>query len=220
MKQVRVTIAADGPEREFHPMYDLLANASFVSNATAIQWDFTGESLGVLHYVEGEMEAFDAAVSEIAPVIDHILERDTENGFYAYVLGSTTERLRRLLDAVLVERLVVIPPVQFDERGRITLTLFGPSERIQSVLDAVRPLASVRVERVGSLTGLPSVAQHPLTERQREALEVGVELGYYEVPREASHEAVAAELDCAPSTAAEHLQKSQAKVVKSALRWR
>jgi predicted DNA binding protein len=42
-------------------------------------------------------------------------------------------------------------------------------------------------------------------------------LGYYETPREATHEDVAAELECAPNTATEHLQKGEAKLVASGL---
>jgi predicted DNA binding protein len=56
-----------------------------------------------------------------------------------------------------------------------------------------------------------------LSDRQREALEVAVELGYYDTPREATHTDIAAELDCAPNTASDHLQKGEAKLVRAGL---
>lgn len=56
-----------------------------------------------------------------------------------------------------------------------------------------------------------------LSERQREAVTVAMELGYYEQPREATHEEIAAELGCAPNTASEHLQKAEAKLVEAGI---
>lgn len=61
----------------------------------------------------------------------------------------------------------------------------------------------------------PEVSGATLSDRQREAVEAGLALGYYEVPREASHEDVAEAIDCAPSTAAEHRRKAEAKLLRS-----
>ena len=52
-------------------------------------------------------------------------------------------------------------------------------------------------------------ALEDLTARQREVLETAYELGFYEVPREASTEEVAGELDLDPATVAEHLQRAE-----------
>ncbi|MFC6975764.1 helix-turn-helix domain-containing protein [Halomicroarcula sp. GCM10025709] len=52
-----------------------------------------------------------------------------------------------------------------------------------------------------------------LSDRQREAVEAALSLGYYDIPRTATHEAVADALDCAPSTAAEHLRKAESRVL-------
>ena len=56
-----------------------------------------------------------------------------------------------------------------------------------------------------------------LSPRQREAVEVALEEGYFDVPRGATIEAVAAELDCARATAAEHIQKAEARVFSALL---
>ena len=39
------------------------------------------------------------------------------------------------------------------------------------------------------------------------------DLGYYDLPREATHADVAERLGCAPGTASEHLRKAEAKLV-------
>jgi predicted DNA binding protein len=56
-----------------------------------------------------------------------------------------------------------------------------------------------------------------LSDRQREAVTVALELGYYNQPRGATHEDVAAELDCAPPTASDHLQKAEATIIRAAM---
>ncbi|NIW27840.1 MAG: helix-turn-helix domain-containing protein, partial [Actinobacteria bacterium] len=73
---------------------------------------------------------------------------------------------------------------------------------------------SVEVREIGAVSGPNPAAR--LSDRQREAVEAGLELGYYEVPRAATHRDVADRLGCSPSTASEHLQKAEAKLVRAA----
>jgi predicted DNA binding protein len=54
-----------------------------------------------------------------------------------------------------------------------------------------------------------------LTERQQEVLEVALELGYYDVPRQATHNDIAERLDLSVGTVGEHLQKIEARVFKT-----
>jgi len=56
-----------------------------------------------------------------------------------------------------------------------------------------------------------------LTARQREVLETAYEMGYFEYPRDASAEAVAAELDVATPTFTEHLAAAQRKLLEGLL---
>jgi predicted DNA binding protein len=51
-----------------------------------------------------------------------------------------------------------------------------------------------------------------LTARQLEVLDVALEKGYYDAPRRATHEAVAAELVCSAATVGEHLRKIERQV--------
>ena len=68
---------------------------------------------------------------------------------------------------------------------------------------------------MGSLAGTTAAIEAHLTDRQREVAETAVELGYYDIPRSASQEDIAAELDCAPSTIAEHLRKAEARILRA-----
>lgn len=156
-------------------MYDVLANAPYVEYATPINWNFTGDELGILHYVEGAPAAFERTVEETTEVIEYALKRVDDDAFYAYIRDATTPEIREMFETVTTGSLVAAPPIEYHHDGTVTFSLFGPAAYIQAALS----------------------------------------LGYYEVPRTASHEDVAEELDCAPSTAAEHLRKAEATVIET-----
>ncbi|MFD1512871.1 helix-turn-helix domain-containing protein [Halomarina rubra] len=217
MKHVRVAITAHGEEGAVHPTYDVLTNAPFVERATALQWNVTGDTLGILHHVEGDVDAFDEAIGAIDPVVDYELEPAGEGAFYAYVVDSLTAASRGLFGAFAGEGVVVVPPIVYHADGRVTLSVFGPGERLRETVAAIDPPVEVDVEEVGGLTHVPPSGETRLSERQREALAAGLALGYYDVPREASVEDVATALSCAPSTAAEHLRKAEATAVRAIL---
>ncbi|MFB6075466.1 MAG: helix-turn-helix domain-containing protein [Haloarculaceae archaeon] len=217
MKHVRVTITAHGREDEIHPMYDVLANAPYVEYATAMHWNFTGEELGIMHYVEGDVEAYRRAAREAPEVIDFEVTRAGEDAFYVYVRDETNEPLRELFGAVTEGSVVTIPPIEYGADGRVTFSMVGPGEAIQAAIERVPDPVEVTVEEVGGLAAAPGVLDGLLTDRQRAAVEAALSLGYYEIPRTASQADVARELDCAESTAAEHLRKAEAKLVRSVL---
>ena len=94
------------------------------------------------------------------------------------------------------------------DRGA-TMSLVGPQPAIAGVVGEYEAEgAAPDLRRLAGYDGRdrPLAA---LTDRQREVVETAHELGYYEVPREASTEAVAAALDLDPSTVAEHLQRAE-----------
>ncbi len=100
----------------------------------------------------------------------------------------------------------------------MTLSLFGPDEEIQAGLAGIPEPVEVEVDAVAGLASLRPTVDAGLTDRQREAVEAALELGYYEVPRTADHEDVAAALACAPSTAAEHLRKAESALLRAYFR--
>lgn len=70
--------------------------------------------------------------------------------------------------------------------------------------------------RVHKLTrdGKPEPAGEGLTDRQHEALRTAYEMGYFEIPRRASLEAVATELGISASSASERLRRAQTQLLE------
>ena len=215
MKHVRARLTAGGDEGEIHPMYDLWANAEFIERSTALQWNFTGDALGILHYAVGDADAFEAALEAIPEVLGYDIVRAAEDRFYVYIRDATTDGLNNLFAPITRSGLVVIPPIRYHEDGTVTVSLFGPDAEIQAAVDHIHGPVDVSIEAINGLESMAPTVEPRLSERQRAAMKAGAELGYYEIPRTASHEDVAAAIDCAPSTAAEHLRKAEAKLVDS-----
>ncbi|PSP57114.1 hypothetical protein BRC82_00755 [Halobacteriales archaeon QS_1_67_19] len=93
-------------------------------------------------------------------------------------------------------------------------------ERLIELVDRLEAVGEVAVERVRPEVETPTVPSQvawnsmlsDLTDRQFEALAVAVAAGYFEVPRSATLENVAAEMDVGKSTAGEHLRRALGRI--------
>lgn len=93
--------------------------------------------------------------------------------------------------------------------GGIDLTVIGSREDIsRSVAAASDAGMDLVLERLSDYRGKPT-ALDALTDRQREIVETAYEMGYYDVPRQASSAAIATEVGLDASTVAEHLQRAE-----------
>ncbi|WP_049915647.1 helix-turn-helix domain-containing protein [Natrialba taiwanensis] len=215
MKHIRVRITAHGRAGKIHPMYGVMTEASFVERATAVQWNYTGDALGILHYVVGDADALERAMQEIPEVVGYDMERIDERSCYVYVRDATTDSLQEMFSPISSGGLIVVPPIEYEPDGTVVLSVFGPDDEVQDAIEAISVPVEVTIEAVGSLAGTTAVIKGHLTDRQCEVVETAVELGYYDIPRSTSQEDIAAELGCAPSTIAEHLRKAEARILRS-----
>lgn len=215
MKHVRVRIRANGQASSIHPMYGILTEAPFVERATAEQWNYTGDALGILHYVVGDADALEEVMQEIPEVIGYDIERIDDRSCYVYVRDATTDSLQELFSPVASGGLIVVPPVEYEPNGAVVFSMFGPDDEVQNAIEDVSVPVDITIEAVGGLAGTTAAVASRLTDRQREVVETAVNMGYYDIPRSASQEDIAAEFDCAPSTIAEHLRKCEARVLQT-----
>lgn len=214
VKHVRLTMRA--PPGSVHPVFDMLTRSEYVERVNGLHWNFSGDRLGILHYVEGEFDAYVAELESIPSVLDYDIARADDRRFYVYHRCIVTGGARDLFETFTRDTLLMVPPIEFSDDGSATFSLFGDGAEVQAALDSVSEPIAVDVHEVSGMSGTPEVTAATLTARQREAVEVALSLGYYDIPREASYEDVAEAMDCAPSTAAEHLRKAEGKLVRSA----
>ncbi|MFB6142699.1 MAG: helix-turn-helix domain-containing protein [Halorientalis sp.] len=134
-------------------------------------------------------------------------------GYYAYVHFDASGPSRDLLGLVDDYRLVLDLPIHFTGTGDLRVTVVGSDDNIQEALANVPDTIDAEATEMGTFQPDDDRAIARLTERQREVLEAAVELGYYEVPREATYEDIAEVCDCTVGTVGEHLNRIEAAII-------
>jgi DNA-binding CsgD family transcriptional regulator len=106
-------------------------------------------------------------------------------------------------------------PLEFADPATSSLrvSVIGSREQLQAQIAATREEIDVTIERIGDYDPGTDRRFAGLTERQREVLLVAVEKGYYESPREATYDDIAADLDCSASAVGKHLRRIESELV-------
>lgn len=211
--QVRVT-----PDPEIAPAaFRLLADSPGIEETRLVELNLGGDvGPTMLFTVDGEHTGLAEALlataavnrAEVTPVADR------RAVLLVTLQPAEIPLAEAIFEAFTRTGLVFEMPVVYRE-GTVNATLLGESSALQSVLDAFPGGISVDVREVGEFGGATPASR--LSDRQREAVLAGLELGYYDVPRGATHRDVAEQLGCSPSTASEHLQKAEAKLVRASM---
>jgi hypothetical protein len=223
--RIRLSPAADA----LHPMHEFVADHDGFSRARLLaegeppptgDTDASADSPQALFFhIEGTdptRDAYAAALADTPTVADFALDR-RHDVLYAYVLEQRSPFDERLATTFSRLSLVVVPPVDFAADRTIRLTVAGPADAVQSAVAAVPPAIDTDVRRVSEFETAVVASSNTagLTSRQREAVEAAVAVGYYGSPREGDVAAVADTLGCATATAAEHLRKAEARVMRT-----
>lgn len=204
-----------GEEAVLHPLVPTLTDETVFRDAKMVDWapSLDPPRSTVLLYLDGDLERFERVLAETALVRAYDVTAFGDGRGYAYVNSDPHPVEWRLFEIGLSDGLVPVFPVQYHHDGSLSMRVVGPTDRLQAAVAATPVGVETTIERVGEYDlGQPPIPPS-LPPRQREALAVAFEMGYYAVPREASRDAVAERLGCAPSTASEHLRKAERTVL-------
>lgn len=203
------------PEWMLHPMQEFMCDSDAVDYEELLTWNFKRgtDTESELFYVVGDVERYRERIAGVDGIVEYTIERVDEGSFYVYAVQETRREDLTFRSAWGNLDLVVVPPLRFEGR-EITITLVGAVGELGDVFRRLPDGFDVDVEEVGQFDRRHGTLAGALTDRQYEAIEAATRLGYYRTPREASLAAVAEELDCAPSTASNHLQKAEAAVMR------
>lgn len=199
--------------------FKLVADSPHVDEARLLEWNAsTEDALTALYAVDGDADAFAGAVGDSSVVVEFHLTRVDDDRFYVLVVGRPSEAplFQQIIDTISRMGLIVATPVVYRE-GRAHFRIVGKSEVLQSMVDAVPSGFEVDVHAIGTFPDGATAPTTTLSERQRATVTVALELGYYESPRNATHAEIAERLGCAPNTVTEHLQKAEAKLIRTAM---
>ncbi|WP_246989429.1 helix-turn-helix domain-containing protein [Halorientalis marina] len=217
MKHLRVTVHVDD---DYTPeFFELLADSPAIAEARLVDWSMTAsEQSTLLYIVDGDPTPFAEQAANTAG-IDSVELSDTKQG-RTYVLvvmrPLETPMFAAIHRASTQAGLIVRKPIIYRD-GTMSARVVGDAGALQRALEAAPDGVEVQIDTISQFYGHTDDPVVGLSDRQREAVAVALELGYYNQPRGATHEDVAAELECAPQTASDHLQKAEANIIRAVM---
>jgi len=156
----------------------------------------------VEEYIGGAEKTIDIIVSDGPPTF-----------YYLHFEPNPVER--EIMTASRQTSMTLKEPAEPQEDGSVIATFVGDQSDIAGAADLVPAEVEVEIVSIRDIEGDSKDLFADLTGRQREVLATAVDLGYYENPREATHEDVAAALDRSAATVGEHLRRIEATVFGS-----
>jgi predicted DNA binding protein len=207
------------PDRLLHPMQAFIREEDAVRYEEMLTWRVRPDEdvEYALYYVEADMERYQDAVRTIETVVDCRITSIDESSAHVWVCEETRPETRAWRGAFADRQLIVVPPIRFDDAAVMGMTIVGDGEDIHETLESVPPAVDVTVNEIGTYDRRGGTLAGTLTDRQLAAASTALQLGYYEVPRDTTLGDVAAELECAESTASVLLRRAERRILSQLL---
>jgi hypothetical protein len=217
MKSLRLRLELD--ETTVHPMHEFVCRHDGFTRSRLLHWNpDVGQSNSMIFHVEGDdPEAYEATLADVDAVdAFHLSVRDA-GSFYVYVRETQRDTDAQLIAAYMGGNLVVVPPIEYRSDRSMVFSLVGTAAAVQAAVDRTPDGIGVDVLRATDYDAGTIDPLLRITPRQREAVTVAVDVGYYGATREGSVADVAETLGCSTGTAAEHLRKAEAEIMSRAV---
>lgn len=165
-----------------------------------------------LYGLRGDLRLADDILDRQDDVLAHEVSGEREG--LAYIHFEPTGAVESLLAIVQEFAFVLQTPVETTDVG-VRVTLVGVDDALRRAVEEVPDTLAVSLEATGDYHPDTGDLYAMLTPRQQEMLDVATEMGYFEVPREATHEDIANELGVNSDTVGEHLRRIERKVLNA-----
>jgi DNA-binding NarL/FixJ family response regulator len=206
-----VTVVMRPAGEVFHPVSKHLGDAPDITRRAihAVEQLEDG-TVVMLTEVGGDLDQYRSIMAS-APGVHGFTVSGDESG-YCYVHIEPTPPIEHLIERQQTGEFVVEYPVEITEDGGHRVTMIGREEDFANAPST--PPASVEMELVSMGPYHPEVKRvfAGLTDRQQEVLETAIRLGYYETPREVTHDDIAEQMGVEPSTIGKHLRHVESRV--------
>lgn len=182
--------------------------------------EFVADGSVVLVYeVDGSLEALRRCLEAASgKIVDYTISEESDP-LVAQLRFHPDEPLETLLDVHQSYGVTVEFPITYTEWDPATVEIVetGPREELRARIERTRSIADIHINHVHRHDPNSEQPFRELTERQQEVLRAAAELGYYRIPREATHEEIADELGCSKSVVGQHLRRVESALVSSIL---
>jgi len=211
MRYVRLRLAPEG-DGALHPLMGQLAAAEDITREAIHSVELLADGTVVMiGESRGNQERFDRIMADSEYVIE-FTTTGADGQWYSYSNFEPTAITERMLLAQQRSTGLIEMPIVPNADGSIEYTLVGDEESLRESMPPEVDGYTVELLETGDRAPRADDLFACLTERQQTVLEAALQQGYYAAPREATHDDLAAALDCAPSTVGEHLRKIETRV--------
>ena len=206
------------PDREgFHPAEQAIVDDPELQRVAIHHLNQLDDGTIVFLYESrGPLDRARELMDDHEDVLEYSVSREGSK-LHSYIHFRPNELVDALFRAMQEYSIVVDTPVECLADGGIRITGMGDQETITEALAVVPDSVDVELEAMREYHPDDRQLFSMLTDRQQEILLTAAELGYYDVPRDATYEDIAAELDLAPVTVGEHLRKIESRVLTEIL---
>lgn len=211
-----LTVRLSGQDETLHPLLSHITDETLFREVLMLDWSFSADppSTAVLMYLDGDIEAYERILATTNGVHEYDVSKLGRNRGYAFVHSRSPPVETEILSVGSHDGLLPISPVRYHSDGSFSFRVLGALDTLQAAVEALPEAVDTHIEKIGGheLGRSPLPPEFP--DRQWEALTAAFKAGYYDVPRAATRDDVAERLGCAPSTATEHLQKAERRLVE------
>ena len=172
------------------------------------------DSVAMFAEGRGDIEGLRQILSESPEVFEFSVSGD-KDGFFSYTRYAADDLTRMLMEDRRESSYLIDMPIEHTTDGGLRVTYIGTEAAFTNALSEQPEGVRIEVERIGTYTPGPRHVVSRLTERQREVLQAAITLGYYQEPRKATHDEIAAVTGLSETTVGEHLRKVEATVFSS-----
>ncbi|QLD87337.1 helix-turn-helix domain-containing protein [Natronomonas halophila] len=166
----------------------------------------------LLTQLRGDNDALLEILEDHPAVISYNVS-SVRDGLQAYIHAEPTRIASGLLSLTQQHEFVLDTPIEYGPEGGFRVALIGQEETVRRAIEDVPEGIRVELEQLSDYDPELRELSSLLTDRQREILNTAADLGYYEVPRRATHQDIADELDLSTTTVGEHLRKIEARML-------
>jgi predicted DNA binding protein len=212
MREFNIVLQSE--DGAYNPFDEAIIDHPDLSRDGATHFDLMPDGTTVLLYdIVGDADTVRRVLDEVPSALSYDVFSVDEDSVRAHVHFEEDTLVTALIHLKNEYDLIINPPLEIDEDGGLHMSVAGDPENIREAAmmrpDNVDIMLEESEEGDVDMVDVTTL----LTDRQQEVLEVALEKGYYEIPRRATNEDIAAEMDCSTSTVGEHLRKIESRII-------
>ncbi|MFC6961493.1 helix-turn-helix domain-containing protein [Halocatena marina] len=197
-----------------HPAYQMFDEESQFTRERIYNLNVLEDgTMVLLGRVRGDLEQIRLVVEAQLDTLGFSISGTDGDGGLVYIHVHPPTEIKRFLELPREHEVFFDFPVEGTRDGKLRFVMIGETnEVLQQALADMPETMDFTIERISAYSDESGAVLAVLTDRQRDVLDVALELNYYDAPRQATHHDIAEQLGLSVGTVTEHLQKIEASV--------